>query len=208
MLHQLKGTASTLGGMALAAQARALEHQLQSKGKLEGGGCGISTSSNITLHSSFLNIPVPLSGLHNLRTPKYSSDVAICTFLQISYPQLYPFYPMNPTPTPTLMSADTATKTILIAEDSSVILNLTRKILELQKYKIVLAKNGGEVLKQLESNPIDCVLMDINIPVKDGMQCTREIRAHADPKINKPCPSSPSPATPTTTRWTSSARPA
>ena len=82
------------------------------------------------------------------------------------------------------MSTDTPSKTILIAEDSSVILNLTRKILELQKYKIVLAKNGGEVLKQLESNAVDCVLMDINIPVKDGMQCTREIRAHADPKIN------------------------
>ena len=82
------------------------------------------------------------------------------------------------------MSAGTPSKTILIAEDSSVILNLTRKILELQKYKIVLAKNGGEVLKQLESNSVDCVLMDINIPVKDGMQCTREIRAHADPKIN------------------------
>ena len=82
------------------------------------------------------------------------------------------------------MSVDTHPKTILIAEDSSVILNLTRKILELQKYKIVLAKNGGEVLKQLESNAVDCVLMDINIPVKDGMQCTREIRAHADPKIN------------------------
>jgi CheY-like chemotaxis protein len=82
------------------------------------------------------------------------------------------------------MSADSP-KTILIAEDSSVILNLTRKILELQKYKIVLAKNGGEVMKQIEGNPIDCVLMDINIPVKDGMQCTREIRAHADAKINK-----------------------
>ena len=76
-------------------------------------------------------------------------------------------------------------KTVLIAEDSSVILNLTRKILEMQKYKIVLAKNGGEVIKQLEANPVDCVLMDINIPVKDGMECTRDIRAHADPKINQ-----------------------
>ena len=87
--------------------------------------------------------------------------------------------------TPTSMSAETTAKTILIAEDSSVSLNLTRKILELQKYKSVLAKNGGEVMKQLESNPVDCVLMDINIPVKDGMQCTREIRAHADEHINK-----------------------
>ncbi|WP_223847362.1 response regulator [Hymenobacter montanus] len=91
---------------------------------------------------------------------------------------------MSPLFNPMTMSADSPAKTILIAEDSSVILNLTRKILELQKYKIVLAKNGGEVMKQLENNPVDCVLMDINIPIKDGMQCTREIRAHADAKIN------------------------
>ncbi len=74
-------------------------------------------------------------------------------------------------------------KTILIAEDSSVILNLTKKILELQQYRIVSAKNGGEVLKQIENQQIDCVLMDINIPVKNGMECSREIRSHADPRI-------------------------
>ena len=76
-----------------------------------------------------------------------------------------------------------ADKTILIAEDSSVILNLTKKILELQNYKILTAKNGGEVLKQVESNKIDAILMDLNIPVKNGMDCTREIRAHKDQQI-------------------------
>ena len=74
-------------------------------------------------------------------------------------------------------------KTILIAEDSSVILNLTKKILELQKYHIVSAKNGNEVIKQMESQSIDCVLMDINIPVKDGMECTREIRRNSNPQV-------------------------
>jgi two-component system cell cycle response regulator DivK len=83
------------------------------------------------------------------------------------------------------MTPSATPKTILIAEDSSVILSLTRKILEQQKYRIVLAKNGGEVIKQLESNQVDGVLMDINIPVKNGMECTRDIRAHADPRINQ-----------------------
>jgi two-component system cell cycle response regulator DivK len=83
---------------------------------------------------------------------------------------------MTPTATP---------KTILIAEDSSVILSLTRKILEQQKYRIVLAKNGGEVIKQLESQQVDGVLMDINIPVRNGIECTRDIRSHADPRINQ-----------------------
>ncbi|AKD01859.1 response regulator [Pontibacter korlensis] len=74
-------------------------------------------------------------------------------------------------------------KTILIAEDSSVILNLTKKILELQNYKILTAKNGGEVIKQVEGNKIDAILMDLNIPVKNGMDCTKEIRASKDPEI-------------------------
>ena len=37
-------------------------------------------------------------------------------------------------------------KTVLIAEDSSVIQNLTRKILEFQDFKILSAKNGQDVL--------------------------------------------------------------
>lgn len=75
------------------------------------------------------------------------------------------------------------TKTILIAEDSSVILNLTKKILELQNYTILTAKNGGEVIKQVEKQKIDAILMDLNIPVKNGMECTREIRAHENKEI-------------------------
>jgi len=39
MLHQLKGTAATLGGVALAAQARHLEHQLK-EGRMEEGAAG------------------------------------------------------------------------------------------------------------------------------------------------------------------------
>lgn len=74
-------------------------------------------------------------------------------------------------------------KTILIAEDSSVILNLTKKILELQNYKILTAKNGGEVIKAVENNDIDAILMDLNIPVKNGMDCTKEIRANSNKKI-------------------------
>jgi CheY-like chemotaxis protein len=66
-----------------------------------------------------------------------------------------------------------------------VILNLTKKILELQNYKILTAKNGGEVIKQVEKQKIDAILMDLNIPVKNGMECTREIRSHQDQEIAK-----------------------
>ena len=76
-----------------------------------------------------------------------------------------------------------AVPTILIAEDSSVILNLTKKILENQKYAVVFAKNGAEVMRQVASQHLDGILMDINIPIQNGLECTRQIRAHADPRI-------------------------
>ena len=68
-------------------------------------------------------------------------------------------------------------KRILIAEDSSVIQNLTKKILSQLQYEISTVKNGQEVLDELKKNPCDLVLMDIHMPVMDGMECAREIRS-------------------------------
>jgi len=68
-------------------------------------------------------------------------------------------------------------KRILIAEDSSVIQNLTKKILSQLQYDISTVKNGAEVLEELKKSSCDLVLMDIHMPVMDGMECTRQIRA-------------------------------
>ncbi|HET8859001.1 response regulator [Marivirga sp.] len=72
------------------------------------------------------------------------------------------------------------TKKVLIAEDSSVIQNLTKKILMMQNYSIHSAKNGEQVLKALETESFDIILMDINMPKMDGMECTKAVRALDD----------------------------
>jgi two-component system, cell cycle response regulator DivK len=77
-------------------------------------------------------------------------------------------------------------KKVLIGEDSSVIQNLTKKILEFQNFRISSAKNGKDVLKQLETEDFDIVLLDINMPVLDGMACAQAIRNLSGPKSQIP----------------------
>ncbi len=74
------------------------------------------------------------------------------------------------------------TKKVLIAEDSSVIQNLTRKILQAQNFEIYSAKNGQQVIDMLEKDDYDIILMDINMPVMNGMECTKKIRSMEDEK--------------------------
>ncbi|MGI9545233.1 MAG: response regulator [Cyclobacteriaceae bacterium] len=71
-------------------------------------------------------------------------------------------------------------KKVLVAEDSSVIQNLTKKILEMQNYEISSVKNGKKVLEILDDQDFDIILMDINMPVMDGMQCAKSVRALTD----------------------------
>mgnify|MGYP006212786967 CR=1 FL=1 len=70
----------------------------------------------------------------------------------------------------------TENKKVLVAEDSSVIINLTKNVLHFEKYKITAVKNGKQVLEKLNSEDFDLILMDINMPVMDGIECTKAIR--------------------------------
>ncbi|GGZ27108.1 hypothetical protein GCM10007049_19850 [Echinicola pacifica] len=73
-------------------------------------------------------------------------------------------------------------KKVLVAEDSSVIINLTKNVLLFENYHITAVKNGKQVLDKLMTDDFDLILMDINMPTMDGIECTKAIRALKDPK--------------------------
>lgn len=78
-------------------------------------------------------------------------------------------------------------KKILVGEDSSVIINLTRNVLAFENYEIQAAKNGKQVLELLEKGDFDLILMDISMPVMDGIECTKQIR-NSDDEVKSKIP--------------------
>jgi CheY-like chemotaxis protein len=73
-------------------------------------------------------------------------------------------------------------KKVLVAEDSSVIINLTKNVLLFEKFHITAVKNGQQVLDKMRNEDFDLILMDINMPVLDGIECTKAVRALDDKK--------------------------
>ena len=66
-------------------------------------------------------------------------------------------------------------KTILVAEDNESNFILRTYILK-GKYEIVRAKNGQEAVDKVATGGIDLILMDIKMPLMDGLQATKTIR--------------------------------
>ena len=67
---------------------------------------------------------------------------------------------------------------ILIAEDSSVIQNLIKKVLNQSSdnFEFTTVKNGAKLLEELKKKEYNLLLVDINIPQVNGIECVKKIR--------------------------------
>jgi two-component system, cell cycle response regulator DivK len=67
--------------------------------------------------------------------------------------------------------------TILYIEDNSDNRKLVRRVLEVEGYAVVEAKDGVQAMECLETRQIDLALMDINMPDMDGYTLTARIKS-------------------------------
>ena len=61
-------------------------------------------------------------------------------------------------------------KRILIIDDEQIVLEVLRKILELEGYEVVTASDGAEGIELFHQKPCDLVITDMVMPEKDGLQ--------------------------------------
>lgn len=66
---------------------------------------------------------------------------------------------------------------ILVVDDNPTNHLVVKSLLKSVVADITLASNGQEALEILDTTPIDIVLMDIHMPIMDGIECTLAIRS-------------------------------
>src|SRR5205807_10501588 len=66
---------------------------------------------------------------------------------------------------------------LLLAEDNIVNQRLAVNLLTKAGHEVVIARTGYEVLAAIEKQPLDALLMDVQMPELDGIEATAAIRA-------------------------------
>lgn len=78
-----------------------------------------------------------------------------------------------------------AKKYILVAEDDKFYANIYKTKLAKEGYEVVVAGDGAQALKLARQKKPDLILLDLVMPIKDGFETLKELKADANLKSVK-----------------------
>jgi CheY-like chemotaxis protein len=73
--------------------------------------------------------------------------------------------------------------TILVAEDDEDNRFTLKTLLEMRGYRVLTAADGQEAIAVAERERLDLILMDLRMPILNGLAATRQLRQHVSPRL-------------------------
>jgi signal transduction histidine kinase/DNA-binding response OmpR family regulator len=157
---------SDMGGIGLARAIRADPRLAPTSLVLcSAGGAAVQEAQEQALVQAVLLKPV---------LPRRLRD-ALMQALSSAPPQ-----PKAPGPLPATPKPGTGLR-VLVMEDEATNQLVVRALLESAGASVEIAGDGAEGVRRAEENPFDLVLMDLQMPVMDGLEATRALRAGMGP---------------------------
>jgi DNA-binding response OmpR family regulator len=65
---------------------------------------------------------------------------------------------------------------LLVVDDEGIVLESCRRVLELEGFAVSLAKSADEALELIDKEQFSLLLMDLKMPVHDGIYLMRELK--------------------------------
>ncbi|MEM7113291.1 MAG: ATP-binding protein [Chloroflexota bacterium] len=147
--------------------------------RYEGTGLGLALVKRLTtMHQGHISVESNIG-----QGSRFKVSLPL---IQTTEPLLTPSSQPSTSPPPKIATEPTPTKNgsahILLAEDNITNVETMRDILEFIGYRVTVAQNGREAISCAETMAPDLILMDVQMPVMDGIEATMALRKNAQTK--------------------------